>query len=249
MVDNPHVLAIMATVGRITCVRRALDCFLQQDYKGEHTLLIFNNSPQSKILHLPDGIPVNKHVKLINQPINSKNGNSYTSLGEIYNDIINFIPDYIDIVVHADDDDIYLPDHISKGVEGYQKCGKLAYKPKKSWFLTPESTSLMENTLEPSIFVNVDVIRSLGYYPDRNVSQHLKWVEYLTSNNQICSDPEGKPTLFYTWGIDIGVWKTSGAGETPGNFKTSRNASNDHGDNIIYPMKKEHYEHLMETPK
>jgi hypothetical protein len=242
---KPNVWLITPTCGRMAMLRRAVACFLDQDYEGEHTMLIFNNSDQTYALgdwrlDLPD----NKHIILINQPVNSKTGKPYSSLGEIQNDILNFVPSEVEVINGYDDDDLILPDHISKGIEGLERCGKLAYKPKFSWFLHAGGCDLMENTMEPSIFIESNFLKGTGYTEGKSTQHHLKWVHALMTIEQICSDPKGKPTLLYTWGIDP-IFKTSGAGETDGNFSNYRKSSVDHGNRIITPVARETYQDLL----
>jgi hypothetical protein len=243
----PSVLGITATCGRMQCLRRSLSMFLDQDYEGEHTMLIFNNSKEIQTLELPQ-LPDNKHVILINNSVNSITGKPYSSLGEIYNDILNFIPSRIEVVYHQDDDDLFLSDHISKGIEGYMRCGKLAYKPRFSWFYHEKGIQLMGNNLEPSIFINTQFLKEQGYFPDKNVSHHLKWLGELQRSNQICVDQEGKPTFIYTWGIDP-VFKTSGAGETLNNFNNYREYSKDFGDSVIHPIPVTMYKYILDSIK
>lgn len=243
-----NVLCLTLTCGRLNCLKRALALFLAQDYPYEHTMLIFNNSAVPQVLHLPDDVPGNKHITLVNSPRNSKTGADYTSLGDIHNDALNFIPEDIDVVVHTDDDDLFLEDHISEGVKGYKRCGKLAYKPKFSWYKHSKGVELMENTMEPSIFINAQFLKETGYDGSKNVSQHLLWVHELLRRQEICSDPEGKPTLLYTWGIDP-VYKTSGTGENPSNFGNYRAYSRDFGDGIVSPAHKLTYIDLLMVPE
>lgn len=244
--QKPSVILITPTCGRIRCLRRALALFIEQDYTGEHTMLIFNNSDMVLTLRIPE-LPPNKHVTLINSHVNSVTGNRYTSLGEIQNDMLNFIPDTIDIVNGFDDDDLILKDHITEGVKGYLRCGKLAYKPKQSWFKHPGGVELMENTMEPSIFVNAKFLKEIGYDSSKNTQHHLTWVHELLRLQEICSDPEGKPTLIYTWGTDA-IYKTSGAGETANNFDNYRAFSQDFDDCIVKPAHRITYIDLLSVP-
>jgi hypothetical protein len=246
MKEFPNLLAICATCGRFSCLKRSLALFIDQDYIGEHTLLIFNNSEVPYTIELPELLK-NKHVILINNHLNSKTGIPYSSLGEIYNDVRNFWPDEVEVVYSHDDDDLYLPNHLSEGVKGLHRCGKLAYKPKYSWFKHSGGVELMENTLEPSIFVNAKFLKEVGYRDGINVSSHLSWVEELLRRDEICSDPEGIPTLLYTWGTDP-VYKTSGAGETPTNFENYRRFSTDFGNKVVSPAARLSYKDLLRVP-
>lgn len=237
-----HVLAICATCGRHTLLERSLRLFLEQTYIGEHTLLIYNNSPIAQRLSSLE-LPDNKQVILINNHIDSLTGQQYTSLGAIYNDIIKRanITEY-DIVTHWDDDDLFLPDHIKEGVWGLVRTGGTAYKPKYSFYRSDKGVTLSENTLEPSIFVDSHHVAKYGYSLT-TTEQHLQWVNPLIANAELFVDPSGKPTLIYNWGdTDIWTYKTSGDYHNPANFDNCRNFSQDHGDFVITPWNRKEVE-------
>jgi len=232
-----HVFCLMATCGRHRCAERALTCFLEQDYEGPHTLLIHNNSPISQELSLPE-LPSHKHVILLNKSTNTHNSR-YNSLGDIYNDSIKNIPSEADLIIHWDDDDIYLPNHISAGVAGYNAMDKnyIAYKPAHSFFRHADGIGLAQNTLEPSIFVKASHILEHGY-SDTTSDQHMQWLEPL--NGKIYVNSSGIPTLIYNWGDkDIPTFKTSGNPGNPNNFDNYRNFSQEHGDRILSRIPKE----------
>lgn len=234
----------MGTCGRHTLSERSVRMFLDQDYEGEHGLLIYNNSsvPQNLFPHTYNG---NKSVVLINQHLDSRTGDPYTNLGAIYRDAIGYISEDTDVIIHWDDDDLFLPDHISEGVKGVTRAreqGKIAYKPAQSYYRHPGGIQLMSNTLEPSIFVPFSHLREYGYHESTS-DQHLRWVDPLAYGGQILVDDKGKPTMIYNWGDkDIPTFKTSGNAGNPDNFQNYRNFSTDHGDQIITPWSIERLE-------
>lgn len=235
-----EVLCITATKNRHTHLEKLVQCFLNQDYEGKHTLLIYNNSdtPQSLWKELEKG---NKQVILINNHINLKTYKPYTNLGSIYNDILFYVRQAIHdgrinplIVNHMDDDDFFLPNHITEGVKGYKKGGLLAYKPSHSYYKSAEGTSLAANVLEPSIFVNYAYLATAGYW-DRNVDLHHRWLQPLIEGSQISVQEDGQPTFIYDWSGEINTWKTSGDPHNPNNFSNYEKHSQDIGDGIITP--------------
>lgn len=246
------VTAIMATCGRHHLAERSLRFFLDQehnpnkDHKDIFSLLIFNNSPITIDLDkdsLWDG-NVGKYmsVHLVNQHISDRTGEPYTNLGDIYNDAIKHVSDTTDLIVHWDDDDIFLPNHLYEGINGYEKANtfsKDAYKPAKSYYRHPRGIELMSNTLEPSIFVDFSHVLKHGYSTS-TTDQHLQWVNPLVYEQKILVDDSGTPTLIYNWGdTDIPTFKTSGNAGHPNNFNNYRNFSQDHGDRILTPWSKE----------
>lgn len=232
----PYIGCLTATCGRHRCVERTLTFFLDQEYKGDHFLLIYNNSNVEQQLSNIE-LPPNKKILLINNYINLRTGEPYDNLGDIYTDMMSFIPDEVDVICMTDDDDIFLPNHLSAGADGLRRAheqGKIAYKPAKSYYRDPRGISLMSNTLEPSIFVDAKHIRNYGFSPV-TTEQHLRWVNPLVTDQSILVDDDGSPTLIYNWGDEFPTFKTSGNFHHPNNFNNYRDASKDHGDRIITP--------------
>jgi len=230
-------LAITATHGRHQCLERAVGLFLNNSYEDK-TLLIHNNSPVPQKLdrHYSNIILVNYSERAFNQP--------YKSLGDIYNHTLILMEQmglHPDVVSHWDDDDMYLTNHIEEGVKGYTRAleeGKLAYKPKYSFYRHHGGIVLMNNTLEPSIFVSYDHLYGYGY-SDETTAQHLKWVNPLVYEKKILVDEHGPATLIYNWGPDVPTFKTSGDPNNPHNFSNYRNFSVDNGDRVITPLSPE----------
>lgn len=224
-----RVILASPTKGRWTVTKRIIGDFLKQDYEGEILLLIYNNSEISQELGEFD-LPKNRKILLINRYQNLKSGEKYTSLGEIYNDLYQFIPDGYEILNHFEVDDRYSPEHVSKGVEGLQKFNCSAYKPYYSWFQTKEAKQLAHNLLEPSIFFKVEDIKRIGCSETTGPQFHLL-INTLKEEDKFIEDIDGTPTLTYLW---VGeVFKTSGGSKTP--FEDYEKHSQDHGDRILTP--------------
>lgn len=236
------VCAIMATCGRHHLAERSIRFFLDQDYEGIHELLIYNNSPIEQRLPTWSTEKPNKLVTLINQSGSSRTNQPYENLGDIYNDALKYVSPDADVIIHWDDDDIFLPNHISEGAKGLRQARlikKVAYKPAQSYYRHPGGIQLMSNTLEPSIFTEAVHIRKYGYGLT-TTDQHLQWVNPLVYGDLIAVAENGIPTLIYNWGdSDIPTFKTSGNAGHPNNFDNYRNFSKDHGDQMLTPWKKE----------
>lgn len=235
------VLCITATKNRHSLLERVVRCFLQQNYEGEHTLLIYNNA--DKVQTLTDNIPKEKNVILVNSHLHSQTGKPYDNLGSIYNDILRLVDKLElkpDLVNHMDDDDFFLPHHIKEGVRGYQRGGKLAYKPAKSYFKHGKITSLTQNYLEPSVFVRWDILKGNGYW-ETNVDLHHKWYKPLEDNHQLYIDPKGIPTFVYDWSGDIPSYKTSGNRNMEQSFSQYAKNSQDIGDQVVTPISLDKY--------
>src|SRR6187551_1746657 len=103
-INLPSVLCVTATCGRHTLMERSLRLYLEQDYAGKSTLLIYNNSPIGQDLAV-DKLQLNENqeVILINNNIDSLTNSPYSNLGAIYNDIIKYISlDKYRLVCHWD---------------------------------------------------------------------------------------------------------------------------------------------------
>lgn len=235
-----NVLLITATSGRHTLLERCVGMFLSQDYGGDAIQVVFNNSDIPQILDKDITTPVNKRVIIVNSC-----NKGYTSLGEIYNDILRYVPES-EIISHLDDDDIILPNHISEGVKGYKEAeekGYLAYKPKRSYYRSGKKASIVENTMEPSIFINSPYLKRTGY-KNTTADQHMQWVLPLINGNRLYVKEDGIPTLVYEWGNEVPTWKTSGDPINPLNFSNYKRFSQDHGDGVITPWNKEKVDNL-----
>ncbi len=233
------VCCITCTAGRLSCLRRNVRMFLEQDYENA-VQLIFQNS--SSPLQLGDDIPEGK-VIIVNCPADLQTGEKYKTLGAIYRDALTFVPEDVDVINHFDDDDFFLPQHISLGVDGLKRGNSKAYKAKKSIFLQKGLKPILtENVMEPSIFVMKEHVQKYGYGQETS-AQHLQWVEPLIKEGQLFADPEGIPTLAYNWNaLGETVFKTSGDPKNPNNFTNYHRYSQDFGQGTLSPVSKQEIE-------
>lgn len=241
------VCLITATKNRHKQLERVVRFSLDQTYNN-WVHLIYNNADNIQVLD--DSLPKDKFI-LINNYICTKTKSPYKTLGDIYNDILQYIPDDVDIINFMDDDDVFLQNHVEEGVKGLQRGKLLAYKPKRSWFRFGKQITLAENTLEPSIFVTKDHILKYGFSSE-TTAQHLQWVNPLVYEKKIYVDPDGPPTYICDWSQEIPTFKTSGNPNNPDNFMNYSNASQDKGDGIITPCNESwanHYRYIKSKNK
>ncbi|HIB84987.1 MAG TPA: glycosyltransferase family 2 protein, partial [Chromatiaceae bacterium] len=101
---SPGVTCICTTGGRFQYICEAIHQFLSQDY-SQKKLLIFNNGsmPLSLSLSLKA-----QGVLLVNA------GDKFKTWGEVLNSAVSLVD--TEYVAHWDDDDIYLPNHLSTGI-------------------------------------------------------------------------------------------------------------------------------------
>ncbi len=233
------VTLLCAFHGRHACVERIIRCFLNQDYNGQVTLLLYNNSKHEQLLDRID-LPDNKYIILINNHTDLKTKQEYTNVGDIFRDAITFCPDDTDILNFFDSDDIFLPEHVSKGVKGMKTARGLsplykAFKPYYSYLLyANHPIELSHNNMEPSIWVDFRYVTEIGFNSVA-CSYHQKWLTPLQQNDGIFQPILPSPTLIYNWKADHGNHKISGLGDAPENFKMHRKWEQDHGDGILSP--------------
>ena len=108
----------MGTYGNYEVACEALTCFLHQDYANKELIIVNHHEvplhfphPQVTILNLkPEDVPTLRHVKMVG--IQKSNGK-----------YIHF----------WDNDDLYLPWHLTDCMEGIKNTDKPAWKPKDVW--------------------------------------------------------------------------------------------------------------------
>lgn len=236
------VCLVTATKNRHKQLERVVRFALNQT-SNNWTHLIYNNSCEP--LKLDESLPKTKFV-LINNCKNLKTGEDYKTLGDIYTDIMSYIPEDCDVLNFMDDDDVFFPNHVEEGLKGLERGGVLAYKPHKSYYKQGNNLVLVSNVLEPSIFVKTSHIRQEGFSSE-TTAQHLKWLNPLVHTGKIFVDSEGPPTYICDWSQDIPTFKTSGDPNNPNNFTNYSNWSKDLGDGIITPCNQtwaKHYCHV-----
>jgi hypothetical protein len=263
MSDLPNVLCLCPTSGRNHYVCRALTYFLYQKYDGEHTLFIYNNSDVRQKLVL-DGyeeyMTPNKHVILVNHSTSFETGEPYHHLCEIYTDML-MLQCGFDCVNMYDDDDIYLRNHISEGARGYLRAkmlssnykmytSKYTYEVFNDTFMGRLVPYLKPNWIEPSIFVDFEYLKSIGFGRDTNLVHH-KWIFYGGfEESPVYADDRGIPTMI----CDVSVHSNKHlshldqienedadaiANDEQRTFEYFRQYHQDHGDGTIHPLSRD----------
>ena len=104
--DLPAVSCYTSTYGRIHCLEELIHGFLNQDYKGKKELVILNDyADQELIFNHPEVVIINSKERI-------------TPLGKKFNKNIEYCSH--DVLVCMEDDDHYLPHHISYAVSHMQ---------------------------------------------------------------------------------------------------------------------------------
>lgn len=236
------VTLITCYIGRGYFIKRIVASFLEQEYEGHSTLLLYHNGYGLHQLEKTP-LPANRQINLVNNHIDRETGKEYTNTGAIFRDALEYVSDDTDIISFFDSDDLFLPNHVSEGVNGYKKAreqDKFAYKPKFSHHIYQKDYMLIENNMEPSIFVMPEYVQEFGFAPVSS-SYHQQWLTPLQQNNAILVDPEGPATFLYDWSEGHNTFKISGANDdSEKNFKNHRNWESRFLENsIISPLTKE----------
>lgn len=237
------VYAVTCFHGRHYCVERIIKCFLDQDYDGDMTLLLYNNCNVTQVLdydYISSCIRDNFNVKLVNNHIDMHTGKEYTNTGAIFRDAMTYVPN-LSVTCFMDSDDIFLPNHISEGMRRLKEASDLnrkyiAYKPHYSYYMFGEhELELSHNNMEPSIFVRSWWVKEKGfnYLPS---SYHQKWKNLLDKEERIYIPKDGTPTFIYNWVDGHHTHKISGLGDVAGNFKAHRQYEAEYGDRVLTPI-------------
>ncbi len=119
----PAVTCLCPTFRRPARLRDAVACFLSQDYPGEARLLILNDAPEP--IALPAATP---RVEVVNAPAR------FPTLGHKRQALLEMAQ--TPLVAHWDDDDLYLPWHLSSLVARLVEAGPpvACVKPRAAWF-------------------------------------------------------------------------------------------------------------------
>ncbi len=222
--NNPLVSCVMCTYGRFSEVQRSLTFFLDQNYEHKE-LIIFNTA--GKRLELSEELK-NKNIQIINQQISTETNKPYTNIGEVRRDSIKHMKG--DIYICWDDDDLFLPHHISQGVKKLIDCGKLAWKSKYSFFTGNggDTFDMVENNMEASVLMWKEVL-DVASFKDGNGDEHAPWLAYVRKNNQFVERDLITPNESYVYYWGDGLHKQSGDLGNPDNFENHKKSSVDFG--------------------
>lgn len=143
--ENPAVTAMCPTYGRFTQLRNAVACFLLQDYTPRR-LLIVNDSPFAINLSWSGAKEIDGDgwsIKLRNV------GDRYTSLGEKRTAMAQMAE--TPLIAHWDDDDLYLPWHLSQMVaaQNRSKAAVIAQWPSYELIIQNGATRIVPMSHKP----------------------------------------------------------------------------------------------------
>ena len=170
MTEKPYITCLCPTYGRFEQLRDAVACFLLQDYLFRH-LLILNDAPHKITL-------TKKHtsVSIAGVGIGVLNVSArYPHLGAKRQFLLQQAG--TPLVAHWDDDDWYLPWHLSHCVsalldKGFQPLAHAMVKPRGAWWAVGPRDSFevkgpKHNVFEGQLVFDRQAALDLGGYPPK----------------------------------------------------------------------------------
>jgi glycosyltransferase involved in cell wall biosynthesis len=173
---TPKVSCICPTRGRFDTLRESVAFFILQGYPNKE-LIIFNNHPT----------PIVPHPKLAKHNIKVVNAGDYTgkSMEIVYHDALKHVSEDAEYIAVWDDDDMYLPWHLSDNIQKLKESGKDAIRARYGyWYdLTHENgqhVTIISNTLEASMIAKKGTIFFRNLECDKSnpsyIHPHTAWV-------------------------------------------------------------------------
>ena len=223
---NPKVSSILCTYGRFNTVRQSITLWKYQDYDNKE-LIIFNTAPVP--IELDESLK-DYDIKVVNQQTETSKKKKYKSLGKIREDSLELATG--DVYSCWDDDDLFLPWHLSQGIRELTDNDLKSWMPAKSYW-SPNNGETFEharNSMEATVFVYIDVLKKYGFAYE-NGTEHVPWRKGLVDDGLLSEDTEVTPfeSYAYMWGSSIAPHKTSGSVNNPNNFNDHKEQSVDFG--------------------
>lgn len=215
------ISAVCCTYKRFTCVERAINCFLAQDYPNKE-LIVYNTDNESPYMDIIDD-----RITFINSATDFETREPYTNVGAIRRDALRFAKG--EYVVTWDDDDIFLPWFMSQAIDRMKETGLPSFKPEFSFFYSGH-LRLVCNTLEASVVADIKKVREYGYLLETG-KEGLGWYTKMRDNRELNEhDPHFLPSYCFNWndGQEMKApHKQSGDIDNPKNFENHKEKSLD----------------------
>jgi hypothetical protein len=196
---KPKVSCICPTRGRFETLRESISFFILQDYPNKE-MIIFNNHSE----------PLEAHPKLAKHNIKVINAGDYAgqSMQKVYADCLKHVSEDSEYVAIWDDDDFYLPYHLSSGMEIISEKNALAVRSTGGYWqdnLNPQGDhyTIVKNTLEASMIVKKEFI----FFNESNqnpTSQeythpHLPWMDKFSLIDKKTFEYNSNITAVFRW--------------------------------------------------
>jgi hypothetical protein len=183
----PPVVCLCPTYGRFQKLRLSLACFLAQDYPGEKQLFILNDAP---VPFTPG--PVAGGVRISVWVWNVPPG-TFANLGEKRRHLLQYTS--APVACHWDDDDLYLPWHLSRSVAALRSSGAGCVKSAGAWYMTGSIPHLSvhgihHNVFEGTMVFHADEADRLGGYPPLHSGQAKALLDAFAKAGRLFKIPD-----------------------------------------------------------
>ncbi len=235
----PAVTCLCPTYGRFARLREALACFLAQDYPNKH-LLILNDAPVP--IRVEEGTgPLGRSGSCPPMPVTIQNvpDGHCPNLGHKRQALLELAE--TPLVAHWDDDDLYLPWHLSRSVAALLARDTGCVKARGAWYLTGPREALQFKGARHNVFEGSMVFRrqealDLGGYPPKHSGQAKALLTAFRKAGRLhkigdrhITDDKGPnlPSYVYRWGQNVG--HISSIGNKPDAAERFRQVNQDFG--------------------
>jgi hypothetical protein len=183
------ISCVCCTYGRFAFMKRSIACWLNQDY-DDAELIVFNTAEESLVL---DKSLHDRRIRIINQCRDTTDGLPYRSLGLIRRDAAAHATGKV--YVCWDDEDLYLPWHLSQGAANLMRCGRGAWMPAQSYFSNDGGRTylLSRNAFEASVLVWTDYLFRYGFDIGKSGAEHLSWRMAMVADGHLSESDEVTP--------------------------------------------------------
>ena len=246
----PAVTALCPTYGRFERLRDAVACFLKQDYAGEVGLLILNDAPVPIALRTTkteddefedDGGRV--RIRVVNAP------SRYPTLGHKRQALLEMAE--TELVTHWDDDDLYLPWHLTMLAARLQRrnlglwasdfglwtsdLGLSCVKPRAAWWAVGPADSWelrgpCHNVFEGQMLFRRRRALDLGGYPPKVSGQAKALLGAFARAGELETWNPRRPDISYIYRWSDGLHHISGSGNTTKSHTGFAHKNQDFGD-------------------
>ena len=196
----PSITCLCPTYGRFERLRDAVACFLLQDYPGEKRLLIANDAPVGIW-----GVDLTGDLLITawNQ------SERYLTLGHKRQALLKAAQ--TPLVAHWDDDDLYLPWHLTMLVSRLQEAqGKTCAKPGAAWWAVGPREGfhvrgLRHNVFEGQMLFSRDRALELGGYPPKDSGQARDLLRAFgrAGEAEVWNPDDHDVSYVYRWGDGV----------------------------------------------
>ncbi len=219
--DFPPCTCLCPTYGRFERLRDAVACFLLQDYPGEKHLLVLNDAPE----------PIRREGA--RAPVTVCNVQPrYATLGDKRQALLEIAD--TPLVAHWDDDDLYLPWHLSRCVERLLETDSGCARPRAAWWAVGPPAAFRVKGPKHNVFEGQMVFRreralELGGYPPKHSGQAKDLLRAFGKVGELETWNPGDADISYVYRWGDGLCHISGAGNTERAAETFGTVNSDFG--------------------